>query len=60
MCIRDRNRNTDADLLETAVDNILARSIRTVDIAATGVAPVSTAEMGTALIKELDTVSQDS
>lgn len=61
MCLRfSLNRNTDADLLETAVDNILARSIRTVDIAATGVAPVSTAEMGTALIKELDTVSQES
>ena len=61
MCLRfSLNRNTDADLLETAVDNILARSIRTVDIAASGVTPVSTAEMGTALIKELDTVSQDS
>ena len=61
MCLRfSLNRNTDADLLETAVDNILARSIRTVDIAASGVTPVSTAEMGTELIKELDTVSQDS
>ena len=61
MCLRfSLNRNTDADLLETAVDNILARSIRTVDIAASGVTPVSTAEMGTALIKELDTVSQES
>ena len=61
MCLRfSLNRNTDADLLETAVDNTLARNIRTVDIAASGVTPVSTAEMGTALIKELDTVSQDS
>ena len=61
MCLRfSLNRNTDADLLETAVDNILARSIRTVDIAATGVAPVSTAEMGSELIKELGAVSQDS
>lgn len=61
MCLRfSLNRNTDADLLETAVDNILARSIRTVDIAATGVAPVSTAEMGSELIKELGAVSQES
>ena len=61
MCLRfSLNRNTDADLLETAVDNILARSIRTVDIAATGIEPVSTAEMGSELIKELGAVSQDS
>ena len=61
MCLRfSLNRNTDADLLETAVDNILARSIRTVDIAATGIEPVSTAEMGSELIKELGAVSQES
>jgi len=41
MCLRfSLDSNTDADLLETAVDNILANNIRTVDIAATGVAPV--------------------
>lgn len=55
MCLRfSFSRNTDADLLESAIDNVLANSVRTVDIAATGVAPVSTSEMGSAIIAELD------
>ncbi|OED38622.1 3-isopropylmalate dehydrogenase [Chromatiales bacterium (ex Bugula neritina AB1)] len=55
MCLRfSLDRNDDADLLEAAVDQVLADNIRTVDIAASGVAPVSTSEMGTALLRALD------
>lgn len=61
MCLRfSLNREADADLLENAVDAVLANNIRTVDIAATGVAPVSTSEMGAALINELNAASQAS
>ena len=52
--------NTDADLLEAAVDHVLAQNIRTVDIAAKGVAPVSTSEIGTAMIEALDTLESQS
>lgn len=59
MCLRfSLDRNADADMLETAVDNVLANNIRTIDIAADGVAPVSTSEIGSALIDELNSVSQ--
>jgi 3-isopropylmalate dehydrogenase len=44
----------DADLVETAVKNVLASGIRTGDIAPAGTKPVSTSEMGTAILKELD------
>jgi len=55
MCLRfSLNMNADADLLEAAVDQVLADNIRTVDIAAAGVAPVSTSDMGSALLGALD------
>lgn len=58
MCLRfSLNRGDDADMLEAAVDRLLANNVRTVDIAAAGVAPVSTSAMGDALIKELSTAS---
>ncbi|MDF1735062.1 MAG: 3-isopropylmalate dehydrogenase [Minwuia sp.] len=44
----------DADLIETAVNNVLARGLRTADIMAQGMAQVSTATMSDALLKELD------
>jgi 3-isopropylmalate dehydrogenase len=42
-----------ADLLDAAVTRTLASGARTRDIAAEGVTPVSTAEMGDAIIREL-------
>ncbi len=44
----------DADLIETAVNNVLGRGLRTPDIMADGMAQVSTATMSDALLKELD------
>ena len=61
MCLRySLSMNTDADLLEAAVDHVLAQNIRTVDIAAKGVAPVSTSQIGTAMIEALDTLESQS
>jgi 3-isopropylmalate dehydrogenase len=58
MCLRfSLNRGDDADMLEGAVDRLLANNVRTVDIAADGVAPVSTSAMGDALINELNAAS---
>lgn len=55
MCLRfSFDKNNEADMLEAAVDQVLADNIRTIDIAAAGVAPVSTSEMGTALLSALD------
>ncbi len=55
MCLRfSFDLQTDADLLEQAVDHVLAKNIRTADIAAEGVKPVSTSEMGTAILEALD------
>ncbi|KQP62577.1 3-isopropylmalate dehydrogenase [Methylobacterium sp. Leaf111] len=42
-----------ADLLDSAVTRTLASGARTRDIAAEGTAPISTAEMGDAIIREL-------
>ncbi len=42
-----------ADLLETAVKNVLRAGVRTADIVEKGQTPVSTAAMGEAVIKEL-------
>lgn len=57
MCLRySFDMQADADLLESAVDKVLGDNIRTIDIAANGVAPVSTSEMGTALINALSTL----
>ena len=57
MCLRfSFNLQSDADLLEQAVDQVLSDNIRTVDIAAKGVAPVSTSDMGTALLNALESL----
>jgi len=58
MCLRfSFDMQSDADLLENAVDQVLAKNIRTVDIAVEGVKPVSTQDMGTALIEALEDIS---
>jgi 3-isopropylmalate dehydrogenase len=44
----------EADLIETAVENVLATGIRTPDIMQKGMRQVGTQEMGDALVKELD------
>ena len=44
----------DADMIEQAVNNVLAKGLRTPDIMAEGMAAVSTATMTDALIQELD------
>mgnify|MGYP001217456849 FL=1 len=44
----------DADLVEKAVENVLAAGIRTADIATPGTTRVSTTGMGDALLRELD------
>ena len=55
MCLRySFDSNDNADLLEQAVDQVLDNDIRTVDIAAKGVAPVSTTDMGNAVVSALD------
>lgn len=58
MCLRySFDRQSDADLLESAVDQVLANNIRTTDIAADGIKPVSTSDMGTALLEALNELS---
>ena len=60
MCLRfSFNLQSDADLLENAVDQLLAKNIRTVDIAVDGVKPVSTSDMGTSLLEALDDISSN-
>lgn len=55
MCLRfSLNMGAEAELIERSVDNILAKGIRTVDIATEGMTPVSTSEMGSELLKEMD------
>jgi 3-isopropylmalate dehydrogenase len=44
----------DADLIETAIKNVLEGGMRTADIMQTGKAAVSTSTMGDAVIRELD------
>ncbi len=44
----------EADLVEKAVQNVLASGVRTGDIMAEGMTQVSTTEMGDAILKELD------
>ena len=44
----------DADLIETAVENVLAGGLRTADIMQPGKARVSTTVMGESLVRELD------
>jgi len=47
----------EADLVETAVQKVLASGTRTGDIMAEGMTPVSTTEMGDAILRELDTAN---
>jgi 3-isopropylmalate dehydrogenase len=55
MCLRySFDSNDDADLLERAVDHVLGQNIRTIDIAASAVDPVSTSDMGNAIITALN------
>ncbi len=55
MCLRfSFAMNAEADMLESAIDNVLANDVRTVDIATTDIEPASTSEMGSAIIAELD------
>jgi 3-isopropylmalate dehydrogenase len=44
----------DADLVERAVQNVLAAGCRTADIVGPGIQPVSTTQMGDAILAELD------
>ena len=44
----------EADLLEKAIDNVLASGIRTADIMSEGMAKVSTTTMTESILKELD------
>ncbi len=44
----------DSDLVETAVQNVLASGVRTADIAGKDARPVSTTQMGDAILAELD------
>lgn len=46
----------DADLVETAVRSVLDRGVRTADVAAAGTGSVSTAEMGRAVLDELNRI----
>ncbi len=49
---------SEADLVETAVQNVLASGIRTGDIMSEGMTMVSTTEMGDAILRELDKISE--
>ena len=44
----------DADMVDRAVENVLAAGVRTADIAGEGQAPVSCSTMGDAILAELD------
>ena len=58
MCLRfSLDMGQIADQIETAVDQVLAKNIRTVDIAADNAAPVSTDQMGTEVCQELERMS---
>ena len=46
----------EADLIESAVSNVLSGGLRTEDIMQPGKAKVSTSVMGDALIRELDKI----
>ena len=58
MCLRfSLDMGNVADQIETAVDQVLANNIRTVDIAAKDIKPVSTDQMGTEVCLELERMS---
>ena len=48
---------TEADLVEAAINGVLAKGIRTPDLMENGMTKVSTTEMGDAVLAELDTLS---
>ncbi|AHK70141.1 3-isopropylmalate dehydrogenase [Gluconobacter oxydans] len=48
------NRTEDADLIETAVSNVLASGLRTGDIMSPGMARVGTEMMGQAVLREME------
>ncbi len=55
MCLRySFDMGEEADLIETAVEKVLAGGLRTADIMQPGKAKVSTTVMGDALVRELD------
>ena len=55
MCLRFTfGREVEAVLLEDAVEAVVSSGVRTADIAPPGVAPVSTQQMGSAVLAELD------
>ena len=58
MCLRySFDMGEDADMVEQAVQNVLAAGLRTADIMSDGMTAVSTSAMGTAVIAELDKVT---
>jgi 3-isopropylmalate dehydrogenase len=55
MCLRySFDLTDDADLIETAVKNVLAKGLRTADIMQPGATKLSTTQMGAEVLKELD------
>ena len=46
-----------ADLIENAVENVLGKNIRTVDIAGAEIKPIGTSEMGDAVLAEMATLA---
>jgi 3-isopropylmalate dehydrogenase len=44
-------------LVETAINNVLARGLRTRDIVGEGTTELGTTEMGDAILKELDALA---
>ena len=55
MCLRySFDMMAEADLIETAVQNVLAGGLRTADIMSKGMAKVSTTVMGDSIVRELD------
>ena len=48
------NMGKEADLIEQAIAAALARGLRTADVKSQGCTLVGTAEMGAAILKELD------
>lgn len=53
------NLGADADMLETAIRNVLAAGIRTADIMQDGKTKVGTQAMGDAILKALDALQQE-
>lgn len=55
MCLRySFDLGIDADLVETAIENVLAGGLRTADIMQDGMAEVSTEVMGDSIVRELE------